>query len=337
MNICMVLADLDFPPDIRVEKEARSLVSEGHRVLILCSHKRNRPVRSVWNGIEIKRIAPLALPGRKINSLIYWLSMRDLHWHNALQKVIEKHAIDALHVHDLPMVGTALSVAKRKCVAVIADLHENYPALARMRFSRRTPRLAQRFIFPGRWDRLETGWASRCHHILVVVDEAKERLVGKGIAREKITVIENTVDVQRFLSMPLDETLMDPFRDDFVICYTGGFSPHRGLDTAVKAMPQILRQIPAARLLLVGDGEMMSDLQFLTKRTGVEERVVFAGWQPFEKLPSYIAASDVCIVPHISTGQTEATAPHKLYHYMLMGKPVVVSSCRPLRRPFALR
>ena len=49
-------------------------------------------------------------------------------------------------------------------------------------------------------------------------------------------------------------------------------------------------------------------------------------------MPSYIAASAVCLVPHLANPHTEATIPHKLFQYMLMGKPVVVSSCRPLRR-----
>ncbi len=328
----MVLANSDFPPDIRVEKEARSLIPAGHRIFLLCLRTGERPARSIWNGIEIRRIAPLPFLGRKLNSLAYLLSMRDLQWKRAIRNLIERRGIDVVHVHDLPKVGTALRAARAKDVPVIADLHENYPALVRIRFARGRMRFAERFLWPGRWERAERRWGKRCAHILAVVNEAKERLVGKGIPPEKITVVENTVDVDRFLSIPIDERLAEPFRDNFVICYTGGFSPHRGLDTAVKAMPRILREIPGAKLLLVGDGEMMPDLQFLAKRLGLDESVMFAGWQAFEKFPSYMAASDVCIVPHISTGQTEAAAPHKLYQYMLMGKPVVVSSCRPLRR-----
>ena len=76
----------------------------------------------------------------------------------------------------------------------------------------------------------------------------------------------------------------------------------------------------------------MPELRSLVQLLGLNEKVVFTGWQKPENLPSYIAASDVCLVPHNSTEHTEATVPHKLYHYMVMGKPVVVSSCRPLRR-----
>jgi len=40
----------------------------------------------------------------------------------------------------------------------------------------------------------------------------------------------------------------------------------------------------------------------------------------------------VCIIPHVSNEHTETTIPHKLFQYMYMRKPVVVSDCRPLQR-----
>ncbi|MDP2895881.1 MAG: glycosyltransferase family 4 protein [bacterium] len=333
MNICMVLNGIDFPPDIRVEKEARALISAGHRIFLLCSRTENRPARSSWNGMEIIRIAPLrCFPIRKLNAFIYVLTLRDLQWKKAIHKLLRTHRIDAFHVHDLAMVGTVLAFARRRGIPVIADLHENYPALARSAFARRKPRLAERFMWPNRWERLERRWGRRCAHVLVVVDEMKERVVAKGIRPEKITVIENTVDVDQFLSLPVDDRLVERFRGDFVISYIGSFAPHRGLDVVVRAMPRLLRDIPNARLLLVGDGEMMPQLRSLAETMALDDRVLLTGWVTFEKVPSYIAASDVCIVPHISTEQTEASGPHKLFQYMLMAKPVVVSSCRSLRR-----
>lgn len=332
MNICMVLADVDFPPDIRVEKEARSLISAGHRLFVICARRGKSPVRSVWNEIAIRRIAPLPFFFRKINSLVYLLSLRDLQWRKAIRKIMRREAIDAVHVHDLPKVGTALSAAKGERVRVIADLHENYPALVKLASIHRRSTLSERFLEASRWRRWERRWAMRCDHILAVVEEAKERLVKKGIPSGKITVVENTVDVEHFLSIPLKKEIVEQFRGSFVVSYVGGFSHHRGLDTAVRAMPAILEGMPNARLLLVGRGEAMPELRSLVKLMGLNERVVFTGWQKPENLPSYIAASDVCLVPHKSTEHTEATVPHKLYHYMVMGKPVVVSSCRPLRR-----
>jgi glycosyltransferase involved in cell wall biosynthesis len=332
MNICMVLADVDFPPDIRVEKEARSLISAGHRVLVICAWKEERPARSEQNGVVIRRIAPLPFFFRKINSLVYLLFLQDLQWRRAIRKIVRTEAIDVVHVHDLPKVGTALRAARGERVRIIADLHENYPALVKLASIHRRPAFSERLLGASRWRRLETRWAKRCDHIIVVAEEAKERLAKEGIPPGKITIVENTVDVRHFLSIPLKREIMEPFRDSFVVSYVGGFSYHRGLDTAVRAMPMILGHIPNAKLLLVGDGEAMPKLRSLVQLLGLGNRVVFTGWQDRKNVPSYIAASDVCLVPHLSTEHTEATVPHKLYDYMVMGKPVVVSSCRPLQR-----
>jgi glycosyltransferase involved in cell wall biosynthesis len=168
--------------------------------------------------------------------------------------------------------------------------------------------------------------------VIAVVDEMKERLSAKGIPPDKITVVENTVDVDYLLSLQIDSRVVDQFGGDFVICFTGRFSWDRGLDIAIAAMPRILRALPEAKLLLVGEGGILPQVRSLVKAAGVEDKVVFAGWQPFDRLASYIAASDVCVVPYTASEQTDASSPNKLFLYMLMGKPVVVSSCRSLRR-----
>jgi len=187
-------------------------------------------------------------------------------------------------------------------------------------------------MWPARWERAERRWGRRCAQVLAVVDEMKERLVANGIPPGKITVIENTVDVDYFLSLGIRNELCSCYKGEFVICYVGGAAKRRGLDDAIKAMPRVLRDIPNARLLLIGSGAIWDDLKRLSRAVGVEERVSFIYRVDYELVPTYIGLSDVCIIPLKSTPQTEATSPNKLYEYMLMGKPVVVSSCRSLRR-----
>jgi glycosyltransferase involved in cell wall biosynthesis len=91
--------------------------------------------------------------------------------------------------------------------------------------------------------------------------------------------------------------------------------------------------IPHVRLVLVGIGRQESDEYLrVVESQGVRDHVEIIGWQPFHKVPSYIEASQVGLVPHYQNLHTDATVPHKLFQYMLMSKPVVVSSCRPLKR-----
>lgn len=335
MNICMVLANKDFPPDIRVEKEARALRDAGYNIIILCASKGQRASVDEWEGIRVIRMPPRSRIFSATNWLFRSLTFRDLQLGRHLSEVIQENNIDLLHVHDLLMLGTTLSEANKSKIPIIADFHENYPAALRYYLTGQpiTNPIKWLLYQPSRWQAYERRSAHQAAHILVVVDEAKDRLKAEGLPGDKITVIENTVDVDNLLSIQLDNELIHRYDGEFVISYIGGYGGrHRGLDTVIESMPQILEHIPEAHLLLVGDGPIKAVLQQMVAERSIESKVTFINWQHFEKIPSYIALSDVCLVPHHSNAHTEATSPHKLFQYMLLSKPVVVSSCKPLKR-----
>ena len=102
--------------------------------------------------------------------------------------------------------------------------------------------------------------------------------------------------------------------------------------TVIKAMPEIIDRIPSTQFVIVGDGPDRASLENLAQQRGVAQSVRFEGRQPFARVHDYIQASDICLVPHIANPHTNATMPHKLFQYMVMKKPVIVSSAIPLTR-----
>ena len=116
------------------------------------------------------------------------------------------------------------------------------------------------------------------------------------------------------------------------LMYVGGLQSNRGLDTAIRAMPKIIERIPHALLVIVGGGVYQSALEQLTRELGLTNVVTFKGQQPFEKVHSYINAGDICLVPHTESPEINTTMPHKLFQYMYLKKPVIVSSAKPLAR-----
>jgi glycosyltransferase involved in cell wall biosynthesis len=336
MNIGMVLAGRDFPPDIRVEKEIRALQAKDHHCYVICSNRDKKPFREEWEGTTIFRLTPLVSVLRKINFLFYRLFFVNIHWFRELLRIAREESLDVFHVHDLPMAGTAIKAGKALNIPVIVDFHENYPA-ALMYYGVVKEANHQKalgvFNRVSRWLRYEKRVARKADQVIVVVEEAKERLSKIGIGQTKITVIENTIDVDFFHNLEIDQNILNEYHGYFLISYIGGYGGwHRGLDTAVKAMPKVLEVIPQARLLLVGRGSIKPELEKLVTELNLESQVIFEDWRPFQEVPSYIQASQICLVPHQSNPHTEATSPHKLFQYMLMEKPVVVSSCKPLQR-----
>lgn len=333
MNICMVLPEY-FPPDIRVEKEARALIAEGHNIHLVCLNRDREPDESDYDVIKIHRLKPFSKKYGKLSSLVnveFFLNpVWTRTWFKQISKVVRSNNIDILHVHDLPVVATVISIGRKEKLPVIFDMHENWPEALRAWGRKRL----RQFIFSNitLHKILEKYCVNNATHVIVVVDEQKQRLIKMGIPPEKITVVMNTEDLDMFDNTIIDDDIIVKYKDNFIILYIGGFGPHRGLDTPIKAMPKISQKIPDARLLLVGKGDNEADLKRLCGELGVAESVIFTGWVDFKYVPTYIHISDVCLVPHHSNGHTETTIPHKIFQYMLMSKPIIVTDVGPLAR-----
>ncbi|MEU6170621.1 glycosyltransferase family 4 protein [Streptantibioticus parmotrematis] len=71
----------------------------------------------------------------------------------------------------------------------------------------------------------------------------------------------------------------------------------KGQDTLIRAMPDVLRRVPDAVLLIVGDGPYRAELEKLAADTGVAEAVRFTGSVPWAQLPAHYGAGDVFAMP----------------------------------------
>lgn len=342
MRICMLLNAV-YPTDIRLAKEAEALAAAGHSVYILSESDDGLPDREeVGSATVIRRPfqdAYAGLDGLLAGVRTLTTNVVDA-WTRALDDIIPAEGIEALHAHDLPMVHTALSSGEKHDLPVVADLHENWPEAVKQ--YRRSGSLddftnlryvAKRLIRPAsRWKRIERDAVQRADRVIAVTNEAVDHYVEDcDIPRSKVHVVPNYVSLQTFDDAEIRDV---GFGGEFVVSYVGTLGgPHRGLDAVVRAMPALIDTVPNARLLIVGDGPAYrSRLESIVSDLGIEEHVTFTGRVPFDDVPSYIAASDVCLVPHQATEHTATTVPHKLFQYMAMSRPVVVTDVGPLRR-----
>ncbi|MEN8150860.1 MAG: glycosyltransferase family 4 protein [Planctomycetota bacterium] len=336
MKIGMVLDQL-FPPDIRVEKEAGALLNAGFTVGLLAPSDgpHTPPVETTDAGLRIYR-TPVPRPSAWSRQ-VKGLTLLERTWLKPLEEYVAEFRPDVLHVHDFPMVKTVLRVAGPRGLPVVADLHENMPAAHRVwRASldpvRRTKDALHHNYHLWRWH--ERRILPLCARVIVVVPEAAERLYAFGLDRDRIVVVSNTEDETTFRLRPPAPDVLERYRNRWVATYVGSVGPHRGVDTAVRAAPLTARQIPGFRLLVVGvrNERQIAPLQRIVRRLGAEESVEFVGWQSPDRVGAFLAASAACLVPHNDWEHTRTTVPHKLFQYMMAGKPVIVSDVRPLKR-----
>lgn len=327
MRIGMVLPNVPYPPDIRVDKEALVLAGAGHEVFLLCRMRGAEAMEETLGHVRVRRHAvyPSSPLRRKLDSLVSLVTLDSPSWTSAMVRFIRQNRIEALHLHDLPFCTSAIKAARACNVPCVIDLHENYPAALRL-WKRR---LIDRVMFtPRRAERLERWAVEDADRVVVVVDEARQRLVDLGGAANKITVFGNSEP----LSLLDSATPLATFDGSLHLVYVGGVAAHRGLDTAVKAMPAVLEALPGSTLTIVGDGPSLEGLERLARQLGVASHVRLLGRLPFDEAMEHIRASHVALIPHHRSPHTDATVPHKLFQYMSLGRPVVVSDCAPLAR-----
>jgi len=331
MDTILMILNQKFPPDIRVEKEIRVLRSYGYRVIVAANEE------GINKGdYEIIRINNLDNLVRKIYFGLFFYSPFYLESiiKGLKKKKVDLKSINYVHVHDLKWAYTGYKVSKKINAKLILDLHENYPsALQSYHFQRFSSnniiiKLITNFLFGfKRWSKYELNYLKKADKVIVVVKEALGRLPED--LRYKITVVSNTEDPDDWIPKPKIRATKE-----FIILYIGGLSQHRGIDTLIKSCKYLINDYPFIRLRIIGfkDDFYGNYLIRLVKDNKLEEYVQLVYWVPFDEVNKNIADSDLCAVPYNDTEHTQSTIPHKLFQYMAMKKPVLVSDVKPLKR-----
>lgn len=122
----------------------------------------------------------------------------------------------------------------------------------------------------------------------------------------------------KVIPMGVDATLFNPSKKDArlrgkfditgpFLLYVGRLSEKKGVKYLIKAMPQIIKQNPEAKLLIIGTGEEKKNLQQLSERRGLTKHIIFAGALPNNDLPAYFSSADIFIGSSIKVegGDTE--------------------------------
>lgn len=327
-----------FPPEIRLEKESRALIKAGHKVTVLTQkiYEEEAEYERYEEGFEIVRVQ-IKRPG-----LPSWILSKFTFFNSeyvaALHKFIKEYKPDVLHVHEFNQVPTVLRVAKKYNIAVVADLHENMPA-ALVAFRSKYPlikKIPHSILYNYYvWRYYQSRYLPKCAGVLVVVPEAADVLVSLGVPKEKIIDICNSEDETTF-KMDLkqaDKNIIDKYVNCWMASYVGGVAPERGLDTVIRSLPYVRNKIPNFKFVVVGSqGKQSKQIYSWASKYNVEDMIEVINWQPFNKVNSYVIASQVCLVPHNEFEHTHTTVPHKLFQYMICSKPVLVSDCRTLKR-----
>ena len=137
--------------------------------------------------------------------------------------------------------------------------------------------------------------------VLTYLGEFTRSAISKGLtakAQASMEKIAPGIDVEHFI--PTDATVLRNslgLSDKKVIVSVGRLVHRKGQDHLIEAMPEILKSIPQAHLLLVGEGPYREHLQTLVKKHNLEASVTFIGRIQYKDLPTYICVGDIFAMP----------------------------------------
>lgn len=331
MRIGMIL-DKEFPPDTRVENEAAALVKDGHEVFLLClTYDPDDTMIQTYKGITLCKIFRSKKSNNRARGLINTvLDYNTAYWAGRIKEFAAQQDIDVLHIHDLYLFGAAIRANKKLKLLMVGDTHENYVSgLMQYRFSTTFP--GNILISTKKWRRKERKWIAAMDYVITVIQEMKNR-VSEYIDPSRIVVYPNVPDHKQFLDYPIDAAIAEHYKNKYTLLYVGGIDYHRGVDTVIKALPLIAEKIPQVHFLVVGGGTIIDGLLKLAADLGVSDRITFTGKVAGDRIPSYCAAADIGMIPHLRSEQTDNSCPNKIFQYMAMELPVLSSDCVSLQR-----
>jgi glycosyltransferase involved in cell wall biosynthesis len=254
-------------------------------------------------------------------SAFAWMAVAYLLW----RRLARRERYPVVYVREVILAfWLCLLLPRLTGARVVYEVHD----LEATNRSRAKERWAQPLI---RW--VDRTVLTRCAALTSLTAAFREQLSATGLrSRRQVAVLPDAYDEECYrpqerdaaraaLGLPTDATL---------VVYAGLTFSYRGLDLLLDALADALRDRPDLCAVLVGGRDQeRAALADQAARLRVAERVNFAGSQPQERVPPYLAAGDILAVPDTVTDVT--ASPLKLFEYMAMGRAVVCPDIPALR------
>ena len=177
-----------------------------------------------------------------------------------------------------------------------------------------------------RWTE-ETAWRE-ADYALPVTDVLADYLRRAGVPEERIKVIPNGINQDRFLTDIDTRAVRQRLQLDgcLVLGFTGFVRNWHGLNHVVELLAEE-RSGDRLHLLVVGDGPARESLEEQARSLGVSDQVTFTGVIGRDEVAEYIAAFDIALQPAV----TSYASPLKLFEYMALGRAIVAPDMRNIR------
>jgi glycosyltransferase involved in cell wall biosynthesis len=268
-------------------------------------------------GVTVVRPSIIRLP------LIDYLSLLITH-RREIRRQLEEFKPDIIVGFGILNANLALRFARKKRIPfvyyIIDELHRLVPQKALRGIARR----------------IEMANMEGSDLVISINDALRDYTISMGARRENTSIIKAGIDIERF-NLQIDKTAirrsLNISENDLVLFFMGWLYKFSGLTELTEELRRNPKKYGELRLLIIGKGELWDYL--VNARNGdLKEKMILLNWQPYEKIPAFIAASDICILPAQRNEIMQNIVPIKMYEYMAMAKPIIATDLKGLRMEF---
>ncbi|MDX1764299.1 MAG: glycosyltransferase family 4 protein [bacterium] len=256
-------------------------------------------------GFPVHEIPSLRQPIRPV---------RDLRALFDIVQILRRERIDLLHTHNSKTGWLGRLAGKIAGTPVVIHTVHGFAFHAAERPWRRA-------LFK-KLERMAAPWAD---HTIFISQPMIEWAREEDILREnRYSRIYSGIDLERFQPVPRQRltvlrTELGLQEDDRVIGFVSKLWEGKGHAVALQAMAHVIRAVPRAKLLLVGDGPLEDRLRVLCEELNLQEAVIFAGFR--KDIPEVFGLCELAILPSLFEGMGRV-----LLEAGACGKPVVATA-----------
>lgn len=171
---------------------------------------------------------------------------------------------------------------------------------------------------------IESNNMKNADRVISVNEGLREYTISMGARRENTEVIRTGVDFSHFKHSIDGKPIREKYGikdDEIVLFFMGWLYTFSGLKELAL---EISKSVDNIKLFVLGEGDLWDDLQKIGNSNGFNKMII-VNWQPYEDVPKYIAAADICLLPAYANDVMKYIVPIKIYEYMAMSKSVIAT------------
>lgn len=314
-RVCHLSVHIPF--DQRVfHRACRSLALAGYDTHLLAQLDEDK---AIVEGVHLHSIEELSGPKLRIQP-----KRRVARWWRS-ERIARQLKADLYHLHAVELIPLGLWLKLRFGAVVIYDSHEDNVSYVAQKYY--LPRLARMMLASLT---LVLEWlAGHMFDCIVTADEGVADIYRTRYKAKRVQVVHNFPRADLFVMSGIDKSV----EEQFDLVYHGTI-PRYHLEVAFSVAEQLRARNVSARWLLFGSCPELAWAHIELERRGLTGLFVIENHRiPHEQVAARIRQAKIGIIPLPDLPKFQHNIPTKLFEYMALGMPVVLSDLPP-SRPF---